>query len=83
MYLQCEFIKSSNYGGAMIWAMGTDDHNGLACNGVAHPLLSIISTCLGVSVNPTPDPYQTNPPPQPGSTTTTGPTSQCSSKCFV
>lgn len=36
----------------MIWSLGADDHNGKSCHQGKFPLLSTISSCLGVSSIP-------------------------------
>ena len=46
---QCNFIKDKRFGGGMIWALGTDDFNGKSCGGRPSPLVSTISSCLGIS----------------------------------
>ncbi|KAF6024517.1 OVGP1 [Bugula neritina] len=43
---KCDYITSNNYGGAMIWALGSDDHNGRSCGKGEYPLLFTISNCL-------------------------------------
>ena len=32
----------------MIWALGSDDHNGLSCKNGSYPLLRTIAECLSV-----------------------------------
>ena len=32
----------------MIWALGSDDHNGLSCNNGSYPLLRTIADCLSI-----------------------------------
>ena len=33
----------------MIWALGSDDHNGLSCGDEPYPLLNTISNCLSIN----------------------------------
>ena len=48
----------------MIWALGSDDHNGQSCNNGDYPLLTTIAECLSVST-----PGVTNQPPTNGPST--------------
>ena len=47
-YMQAEYIGNNGLGGAMVWAIDLDDFDGTFCGEGRYPLLTAMSTELGI-----------------------------------
>ena len=56
--LQTNYIKSSGFGGVMLWSLDLDDFRGTACQPrgsqrpVKYPLLKAVNKALGIKQKP-------------------------------
>jgi chitinase len=78
---KAEYIKSSGFGGAMIWSVDMDDFSNMCCL-EAFPLLRTVARSLGLRSDSAPPAGNCNPPPPPVTTSTEKPTTPYDSGNF-
>ncbi|NXR16291.1 CHIA chitinase, partial [Semnornis frantzii] len=61
--IKLDWLKKSNFGGAMVWTIDLDDFTGTFCKEGKYPLISTLKKVLGLDSGDCVPPAEPNPPP--------------------